>query len=66
MRSKRDRLDAAKERTIRAIVDDITYLLDLGLTIEEAWESIDISNYSYRATKADKIAAFRRVGYTNE
>lgn len=66
MRSKKDRLNAARERTIKAIVDDITYLADLGITGAEAYESIDISNYSYRATEKDKIEAFRRCGYTIE
>lgn len=66
MMSKRDVLFATKERTIRAMVNDITYLADLGITGAEAYESIDISNYSYRATKEDKLEAFRRCGYTIE
>jgi hypothetical protein len=66
MRSKKDLLNSNRERTIRAMVNDITYLADLGITGSEAYESIDISNYSYRATKEDKIEAFRRCGYTVE
>lgn len=66
MRSKRDRLEAARERIIESIVGDIKYLAKLGITGTEAYESIDISNYSYRATEKDKIEAFRRCGYTVE
>lgn len=66
MKSKRDRLSEARERLINSIVGDIKYLADLGITGAEAYESIDISNYSYRATEKDKIEAFRRCGYTIE
>lgn len=66
MKSKRDRLSEARERVINSIVGDIKYLADLGITGAEAYESIDISNYSYRATEKDKIEAFRRCGYTIE
>lgn len=66
MKSKRDRLSEARERVINSIVGDIKYLADLGITGAEAYESIDISNYSYKATEKDKIEAFRRCGYTIE
>lgn len=66
MLSKRDRLEAAREKIIESIAGDIKYLAKLGITGAEAYESIDISNYSYKATEKDKIEAFRRCGYTIE
>lgn len=66
MKSKRDRLSEAREKIIESIAGDIKYLAKLGITGAEAYESIDISNYSYKATEKDKIEAFRRCGYTIE
>lgn len=66
MTSKRDRLEAERESRIRDIVGDIKHLAKLGITGAEAYESIDIGNYSYKTTEKDKIEAFRRCGYTIE
>ena len=55
-----------REDAIKLMISDIKHMEKNGVGIDDIWEGIDLNNYSYYSTEADKIKAFQKAGYSVE